>query len=257
MSITGFLINEEMADLDPDILLTPGTGESWWFEELWVAGANDNAGLAAFTLEYVSDSSVVSNYVLNDAGVNSSTAHKHFISRYQRTANTRYILRCLPDFCVPDGCRIRMTEAVDAFGSDSVIIHGIGAVIDSTDEVSHAELWQNLDPDTIIQPATGQMIRWEIMFIGCSGNAAGLNLTLRRQTTFEVVYDFGPSKFVADPTNGNDYETWKTVDGVTAIPSDVAIPPFISAGYELLLVEALGIGHDAAILFVGREYSAL
>ena len=257
MSTSGFLINEEMFDTDPDILLTPGTGESWWFEELWVAGANDDAGLGNFRIQYVSDSSNVAVYALNAPGINSSTTHKHFISRYANSANSTYILRCLPDFCVPDGCRIRLEEAVDAFGSDSVIIHAIGAVIDSTDEVSHAELWQNLDPDTIIQPASGQMIRWEIMFIACSNSGFGVNLTLRRQTTNEIVYSLGPNLFIGDPTNNADYETWKTVDGVTAIPSNTAIPPFIPAGYELRLVESLGIGHDAAILFVGREYSAV
>jgi len=252
MSSTIFFINEEMTDADPDILLTPGTGESWWFEEIWVAGVNDDdAALEDFIVEYVSDGQDLCAFQMGEAGVEFSTTHKHFISRYQHNAGAGFILRGLPDICVPDGCRIRLVEGVGV--NDFVIVHGIGALIDSTDEVSHAEKWTDADPDTILQPATDQMIRWEIMFIACNDNGLGLDLLLRKQTSAEPIID-AQFVFTGDPTNAFDYEVWKNVDGNTTIGNSV--PLFIPDGYELRLQEGLNAGDFAAILFVGREYDA-
>ena len=254
MSTTGFLINEEMANADPDVLLTPGTGESWWFEEIWVAGVNDNQTGATVKTEYVSDSSIMSSHKMDALGVELSTTHKHFISRNQQTAGNGFILRGLPDLCVPDGLRLRLQEDILTTG-DFTIVHAIGAVIDSTDEVSHAEKWANLDPDTILQPATDQMIRWEMWFISGSDAGVGLNVTLRKTTSNEpiIAYTF---IFEPDPANTDEYEVFKDADGVTAIPANI-MPMFIPKGYEVLLAENMNAGDLAAILFVGREYSTL
>ncbi len=257
MSTTGYLINEEMANADPDVLLTPGTGESWWFQEMWAAGVNDDLPDVAFQVEIITGPEIVVDYNLTEAGVDGSTSHKHFISKYQQSAAQGWTMRCLPDVCVPDGCRIRLSINTLLSG-DFWLLHGIAAIIDSTDEVSHAEIWADTDPDTILQPAANQMIRWTIWFCASSHNNRAFDVTLRRQVTpFEPIWsDLDSFDGMKGGGTNREYAAFKVVDGVTAIP-DNEMPMWIPEGYEVLLEENLfDTDEFHAILLIGREYSA-
>ena len=254
MSTTTTLISEEFQDGDPAVTFTPATGEGFWFKEFVVTNTN-RQGDVVFKVQRQAASDVLGGWTIDENGVVSSTTHPLFLSIYRQAASAAWEVRHLAGTFVPDGTELILSEGLFS-ANEFITVTGIGAIIDSTDEVAVMQLWTDGDPNITYQPALNHLIRWHAYaVIREPAIGAGLNFRLRRQVSGEVIHnvDRGPI------AGAGEMQIFKDQDGVfdtgaRTDPSAMIIPE----GYELTVTEdVFSSGDYVALMMIGREYSTV
>ena len=248
MSAHTVAVFETFIDGDPDVTLTPASGDSWWFTEFYQTGDDDQVEIQ-YEVNQVSPARIYARYDVGDqgfggVGIDGDVNHPHILSSNQESDTGGYEIRHVAASVVPDGTQLVLSEQIVNV-NDQAIVFGIAAIIDSTDEVASVLLLEDGDPDTILVPNTDFMIRWQKIAVGATDNAGGVKLILQTITGVRTIND---RTIVPSATQNFEMVIEDVGDGSCFA---------IMKGQQLTVQESVGAGGGAFFAAIGREYSTV